>query len=196
MADVATKEPEIFRAGDTVKWTKDFSDYPANDSWVLKYAFRGNSTTIDITATASGKEHAVTISAATSTAYTKGVYDVLGFVEKGSERYSVFTGRVEILADLETVGSSYESRTHVKITLDAIEQTLQGRATKEILESTIEGVSIKRIPHAELVMLRGRYLAWYREEQAADKIKIGMGTGRTILTRFGASSATNPLPKV
>lgn len=196
MADVATKEPDQVRAGDTIKWEKDLADYPADDSWVLKYAFRGNSATIDITASASGKKHTVTISAATSASYDTGVFDVLGWVEKSSERYTVYSGTIEVLADLEAAGSSYDGRTHVKKTLDAIEAVLENRATKEILESTIEGVQIKRIPHEELMAMRGRYLAWYKEELAAESIKLGMGTGRTILTRFGASTANNPLPKV
>ena len=194
--DPATKEPDAAREGDTIKWEKDLADYSAADSWVLKYAFRGNSSTIDITAAASGKKHLISITAATSADYSSGVYDVLGWVEKGSERYTVYSGTIEILADLEAAGSSYDGRTHVKKTLDAIEAVLENRATKEILESSIEGVAIKRIPHEELMAMRGRYLAWYKEELAAENIKLGMGTGRTILTRFGASISTNPLPKV
>ena len=195
-ADVSTKEPDQVRAGDTIKWEKELADYPADDSWVLKYSFRGNSATIDLTASASGSKHAITIAAATSTAYTSGVYDVLGFVEKGSERYTVYSGTIEILADLEAAGSTYDGRTHVKKTLDAIEAVLENRATKEILESNIEGVSIKRIPHTDLIIMRGRYLAWHKEEQAAENIKLGMGTGRNIFTRFGPSTSTNKLPTV
>ncbi|MBC8324305.1 MAG: hypothetical protein H8E27_01590 [Verrucomicrobia subdivision 3 bacterium] len=184
MADVATKEPAKLRAGDTLKWDKTLDDYPANDSWVLKYAFRGNAGTFDITAGSSGADHSVSVSPTTTTGYAAGIYDVLGFVEKGTDRYTVYTGRIEILPDLETAGSSYDGRTHVKKTLDAIEATLENRAGKEILESTIEGVAIKRIPHEELIAMRSKYFGWYQQELAADRIAQGVGTGRTILTRF------------
>ncbi len=184
MADVSTKEPEIVRAGDTIKWEKDLSDYSAADSWVLKYALRGNSEVIDITASASGSKHLVTITAATSAGYNKGIYDCLGYVEKGSERYTVFEGKLEVQQDIASAGSSHDPRSHVKKVLDAIESVLENRASKEVLQSKIEGVEIQRIPHEELIMMRQKYLAFYEQEIAADKIKRGLGTSRTILTRF------------
>ena len=184
-ADIATKEPTQIRAGDTIKWEKSLDDYPAGGSeWVLKYAFRGTAGVIDVTATADGTDHLVSIAPATSTAYASGHYDVLGFVEKGSDRYTIFTGRIEVLADLEAEGSSYDGRTHTKKVLDKIEAVLESRATKEILESMIEGVQIKRIPHEELILMRSKYLQWHQQEIAAEKIAAGMGTGRNILARF------------
>jgi len=184
MADVATIEPVKLRAGDTLKWDKTLDDYPANDSWVLKYAFRGSPGTFDITAGSTGADHSVSIAPTITAAYPSGIYDVLGFVEKGTDRYTIYTGRIEVLADLEAAGSSYDGRTHVKKTLDAIEATLENRASKEILESSIEGVSIKRIPHEDLLAMRSKYLTWHQQELAAEKIALGLGTGRTILTRF------------
>ena len=176
-ADIATKEPTQIRAGDTIKWEKTLDDYPAGGSeWVLKYAFRGTAGVIDVTATADGTDHLVSIAPATSTSYASGHYDVLGFVEKGSDRYTIFTGRIE--------GSSYDGRTHTKKVLDKIEAVLESRATKEILESMIEGVQIKRIPHEELILMRSKYLQWHQQEIAAEKIAAGMGTGRNILARF------------
>lgn len=184
-ATIPTKEPTQLRAGDTIKWKKTLGDYPAGASeWSLKYALRGTAGVIDIEASADGTDHLVSISPTTSTAYASGHYDVLGFVEKGSDRYTVFAGRMEILPDLETEGSSYDGRTHAKKVLDKIEAVLENRATKEILESTIEGVSIKRIPHEDLLMMRSKYLNWHRQEIAAEKLSAGMGTGRTILARF------------
>lgn len=184
MAEIPTLEPTSIRAGDTLNWTKTLDDYPADDSWVLSYAFRGSPGTFDITAGSSGADHSVSVAAATTTSYDAGFYDVLGYVDKSSERYSVYEGRIEVLADLEAAGSSYDGRTHVKKTLDAIESVLENRASKEILESTIEGVAIKRIPHEDLIAMRGKYLDWYRQEQAAEKLARGLGTGRNILTRF------------
>ena len=183
--DVSSIEPAVFRAGDTVKWKRSLDCYKASDSWVLKYAFRGTPGEIDITASADGDEHLVSISPTTSAAYSAGFYDVVGYVEKGSDRHTIFTSRVEVLVDLSAAGSSYDGRSHVKKTLDAIEAVLENRATKEIEESTIEGVAIKRISHENLIMFRQKYLQWYQQEQAAEKLKLGKGSGRVILTRFG-----------
>ena len=183
--DIASKEPTQIRAGDTIEWKRSIDDYKASEGWTLKYAFRGSAGSIDITSSADGDEHLISVTPATSAAYSAGNYDVMGWAEKGSDRYTVFTSRIEVLVDLEAAGSSYDGRTHVKKTLDAIEAVLENRATKEIEESTIEGVMIKRINHEELIRFRQKYLSWYRQEQAAEKLKLGMGSGRTILTRFG-----------
>ena len=185
MAEIPSKEPAEVRAGDTIKWKRSLDLYKANDGWSLQYAFRGSSGTIDISASADGADHLINVAPSTSAAYSAGIYDVIGYVTKGSDRHTVFSSRIEILVDLATAGSSYDGRSHVKKTLDAIEAVLENRATKEIEESTIEGVAIKRIPHSELLTFRSKYLQWYQQEQASERLKQGQGSGRTILTRFG-----------
>ncbi len=183
-AETPTKEPIQIRAGDSVTWKKSVSDYKASDGWTLKYSLRGQSTTIDLTSTASGDEHLISETPAASAAWDAGLYDVVGYVEKGSDRFTVWESRIEILPDLTAAGSSYDGRSHVKKVLDAIEAVLENRATKEIEESTIEGVMIKRIPHDQLLMMRQKYLNWYMQEQAAERIKLGIGSTNQILTRF------------
>lgn len=183
-ADIPTNEPEQFRAGDTVQWKKSLDLYKADESWSITYSMRGVSGVIDITGTADGSDHLISISAATSSAYTAGIYDVVGYVEKDSERHTIFSSRIEVLPDIAAAGSSYDGRTHVARTLANIEATIESRASKEILESMIEGVQIKRIPHEDLLKLRSKYLQWYQQEQAAERIKLGKGSGRRILTRF------------
>ena len=79
-AEIPSKEPELFRAGDTIKWKRSLSDYKASESWVLKNAFRGTPGVIDITSSASGDDHLVNEVAATTAAYSPGIYDVIGFV--------------------------------------------------------------------------------------------------------------------
>lgn len=184
--DIPTKEPETFRAGDTVKWKRSLGDYLASAGWTLKYSFRGSAGTIDITSTADGDDHLVELSFTTTAAYTAGLYHVQGYVESSTERHTIWTSRIEVLPNLVAAGSSYDGRSHVKKTLDAIEAVLENRASKEIEESAIEGVTIKRIPHEQLIMLREKYLQWYQSEQAAEQIKLGKNSGRTILTRFGS----------
>ena len=92
-ADIPTKEPLTIRAGNTIQWTKSIDDYKASDGWTLSYSFRGTGGTIDITSSADGDDHAISIAATTTTAYTAGFHDVIGYVEKGSDRYTVYTSR-------------------------------------------------------------------------------------------------------
>ena len=90
---------------------------------------------------------------------------------------------MNVLADLESA-STHDGRTHVKKVLDAIEAVLENRASKEVLDSDIEGVQLRRIPHAELLEMREKYLSYYRQELAAESIKAGRQTGRMGLARF------------
>jgi len=69
-ATIPTKEPLTIRTGDTIEWIKNTDDYKASDGWTLRYSFRGTGGTIDITSTADGDDHAISIAPATSTTYS------------------------------------------------------------------------------------------------------------------------------
>jgi|TARA_Y100000310_G_scaffold16994_1_gene16881 hypothetical protein len=289
-ADIPTKEPTEFTAGDSVKWTRTLGDYPAS-TYTLLYSLRGTAGTFDITATADGDDYSISIPAPTTSGYGAGYYDGHGYavidgtaqvdtitlagddttaadtynltingstlttavsfdtdltttataiktaiianaamnalvsVEASSnvltltaktagtpntitttvtdgggtaaaatvanvtpnvynERYLVWSGRIKVLVNLEASGSGYDGRTHVKKVLDAIEAVLESRASKEVLESNVEGVALKRIPHAELLELREKYLGYYKHELAAENLDAGLASGRMVLTRF------------
>lgn len=181
---IPTKEPESFRAGDTVEWKKSLDSYKASDGWTLSYSFRGISGTIDCTAAADGHDHLISLPPTTTTAYSEGIYDVVGSVTKGTNRHTVYSSRIEVLVDLANAGSSYDGRSHVEKTLRAIEAVIERRATKEVLESSIEGVTVKRYDHAQLLELRAKYARLYDQELAAERLKLGKGSGNRILVRF------------
>ena len=290
-ADIPTKEPTEFTAGDSVKWTRTLGDYPAS-TYTLKYSLRGTAGTFDITATADGDDYSVSLPAPTTSTYSAGYYDGHGYavidgtaqvdtitlagddtpsvadtynltingstlatavsfdsdltttataiktaidadgslnalvsVETSTnvltltaktagtpntitttvtdggdavasavvanvtpnvynQRYLVWRGRINVLADLEAASGSYDGRTHVKKVLDAIEAVLENRASKEVLDSDIEGVQLRRIPHAELLEMRENYLGYYKQELAAENLDAGLASGRMVLTRF------------
>ena len=105
-AEIPSKEPEQFRAGDTIKWKRSLSDYKASESWVLKYAFRGTPGVIDITSSASGDDHLVNEVAATTAAYSPGIYDVIGFVVFHVRSFSIVPNRT-VSGGLDGVKSSF-----------------------------------------------------------------------------------------
>jgi hypothetical protein len=71
--EIQTGEPSCFTAGDTVKWTKSFPDYPA-DEWALSYGVQApNGTRQTIQADPSGTDHLVIITAAESALYSPGL---------------------------------------------------------------------------------------------------------------------------
>ena len=70
--DIATAEPALLQAGDTIRWRITLPAYPASDGWVLAYRLINAATTITIAAVADGDDHLAEIAAATSAAYPPG----------------------------------------------------------------------------------------------------------------------------
>lgn len=185
-AAVLTKEPESIRAGDTLKFTKSIADYSAADGWTLTYNFikATGDNPFSFTATTSGSGYAITVSASTTTGWPAGDYRGEAVVSSLSgEVYTVWNGALSVLPSLAQ-SAGVDNRSTAKIILDSIEAVLQKRATREILNSEVDGVKLERIPVADLIVLRDKFRVEYRHELNALRISQGLGTGRRILTRF------------
>jgi hypothetical protein len=173
MTEIATSEPLSFRAGDKVQWQKSFDDYPASESYVLKYYLVISGTNlITITAAASGDNHLVTIPAATSANYAVGRHSYQARIEKDTEKHTVGTGIIEVLADLSADATGADYRSHAKKTLDALEATILGKASSDQLSYSIAGRSLSKFSPEELISWRKIYRAEYlREERIAGRTR-------------------------
>lgn len=186
MPSVPTSEPTRFTAGETLAWTKQLTDYPAG-TYTLKYALQAvGAALITITATASGTDHAVTVTAATTANYAPGVYTWASYAESGSgaslERYLIERGEFTILPNpLAALGSTHASRT-----LALIEAALEGRIPRGLETTSIDGQSLSRMPIAELHRLRDKYRREVLAEKAASQAVAGIRPRRTIGIRFVA----------
>lgn len=186
-ATVPNRIPTTIRAGDTVLWDFNAPDYLPGDSWVATVEFRNAGGTINktIDATANGELHRFEVTAAVSATWSTSAGQVfyLIYVTKATQRFSLERGNLEVLTNLETA-TTFDGRSHVKTTLDAIEATLEGRASKDQESYSVNGVSLARTPIAELIELRKQYLAWYEIEQRRLAIEQGRGHSGKIRTRF------------
>lgn len=185
---VATTEPDAVRAGDTIKWRREdlSGDYPAT-TWTLKYRFRHPTNSgFEVIAAADGVDHAVTVAAATSSAWTAGRYQWAAWVESGSEKYTIGQGVMEVEPDYRTANAAgvLDDRSHARIVLEAIQAVLEGRATKDQEEYSIGDRQLKRTPIADLLVLRDRYRAEAAAEDVAQKIDSNMGGARRLLVRL------------
>jgi hypothetical protein len=116
-----TTEPSRVTAGDTIAWTKSLPDYPASSGWILKYRLINAAGKLDITATAAGDDHAVSVPAATSAAWLAGTYTVTAWVEKGAERYTVsVSGTLLVEPNLAAAVAGLDTRSEAKKILDAL----------------------------------------------------------------------------
>jgi len=191
---IPTEEPTTFMAGDTVKWTRSFADYPANGGWELAYRLRGTkSYLIDfgVEVSASGADFLVNILASTSVTYAPGDYLLVGCVEKDGERKQVYSKSLTITAnhlDVAGVTSAYDPRTRAKRTLDAIDAMIEGTATREEKSYTITHGSITQtvemFDRGELLKLRTYYANLVAQEEIAARTAAGKSSGTRVKVRF------------
>lgn len=183
MADIPALEPTTVNAGDTWRWTRSLSDYPASAGWVLSYTLINAGAKITVNASAFGDDHLVTVSAATTAGYTPGTYDWRARVSKAGEVFTVSEGRITVRNAY--AGSTFDARSHARKTLDNIEAVIEGRATSATLEYEIAGRRMKYIPVAELLSLRDKYRAEVAAEEAARSVASGLPDKRRVFVRFG-----------
>jgi hypothetical protein len=181
--EIANNEPLEFYSGDTVQWSRSINDYPADSSWILTYALINSTAKISITATADGADHLVSLSAATTAAYTAGVYQWQAYVTKSSQRFLVDSGTITVVPNF-AAATTYDARIHAKKMVDLIEDVLEGRAEGDTQEYTIGNRSMKKIPILELKKLRDVYLAEYNRLINLDKMANGIPLKNRIKVRF------------
>lgn len=178
-------EPTQIRAGDTKTWTESGGDYKASDGWTLKYALRSSVGSIDITSTASGDDHLVALTAAVTTNYTAGIYQYQAYVENAdsSARHTLYTGSIEILANLVTAGA-IDTRSHIRKVFEAIKALLEGRSSKEYDSYQIAGRNITLLKPEELIKWYHHYETLLKQEEAAERVGRGEDFGGQIAVRF------------
>jgi len=184
-AAIPSREPARLVVGDTWRWQRTLDGYPAS-AWTLTYYVRGPNGEFTIVAGADGDIHDVTVAKTTTSAYNAGAYSWTAVVDDGAtQRFTVETGRlIELQLDPTKIGKGYDGRSHARRVLDAIEAVIEGRASKDQEEYSIEGRSLKRTPLAELVKFRNRYVDLVRDEDAAARINSGLDGGGRIQVRF------------
>lgn len=161
---IPTVEPTAMRAGDTLAFTISESDYPASDGWALAYTLINSAGKITFTSSASGDSHAVSVAAATTAAYTAGVYQWTARATLGAASHTIRSGQIEILPD-PAVAAAYDTRTHARRTLDALEAWIEGH-DMAVANYRIGDRAMQYIPIGELLPLRDRYRAEVRREDA------------------------------
>lgn len=174
----ATRPPSTLTAGDTWSWTSSFADYEA-PTWGATVYFENAAASFSATAADSGSDHAFSIAAATTTPLKAGRYKWSIRVNDGTSYFTAEEGWIEVKADPAATGNR-DPRTWARRTLDAVEATLEGRATDGQLAHTIKDRSISRIPIPELMDLRTQLRQEVRTEEQGESA----GLGRNIKTRF------------
>lgn len=184
----AETEPTKIVRGDRLAWKRtDLNADYSNALYELSYTGRleGTGTTkIAITAAASSSDYLVEVSFGITGTYTIGNYQWDAYITRlsDSERIRIDSGLWEVQENKATKTS--DPRSHAKIVLDAIEATLEKRATKDQMSYTIAGRSLSRMDINDLMLFRDRYRAEVKKELRKERMKNGKGSGSLIKVRF------------
>lgn len=177
---MALNLPEKIQAGDSLQFTDSLSNYPAT-TWTLTYTLINENLRVSFSATASGTDHYTNVSPATSAKWIKGTYKYLATVSDGSDRFTVGSGTVKILAD---VSEPSDQREHCEKVLDAIEAVIEGKATRDQSSYSIAGRSLSTYSPPELLAWRDKYKQEVKSLRQAEKVAAGLGSGRLVKVRF------------
>ena len=185
---VHTQEPAVVTAGDTLTWKRSLGDYPAG-TWTLKYRLINSAGKYDISASADGTDHLVSVTAATSATYTAGDYTWQAYVEKGTgptlERATIGTGRITVKPNLAAQTGGYDTRTTAKKTLDLLDAAMVANgASAWTQEYEIAGRRMKFRNAAEFMAYRSKVVAEVAREEAAERMALGLGSKSKVLVRF------------
>lgn len=184
--------PEKINKGDSLSWLDDpttdnlGTDLSPGSSWVLHYAIRGSTAgTLDLTATTEGSQWKTVITAIQSTALPAGDLFWQAYVLKGSERRTLGSGKIKVLADLSTVTGTYDGRSQNRQDLDAVKTAIRALISGgAVQEYTIGNRSMRKMTLADLYMAESKLNFACMKEERAEKIKAGLGDPLNLFVRF------------
>ena len=178
-------EPAAITAGDTVEWIKTLADYPASASWVLSYALRNATDRIDITSSAAGADHQVSVAASVSRAWAPGLYAWAAHVTRGAERYTVRSGTIEVRPNL-AAAVPLDARSRAAKAVDDLKAALaRFKATGgRVRRYSIAGRDVEFESLSEMLKLLSFWERELASETAADRIRHGLKSPLLLQVRL------------
>lgn len=172
--------------GDTLNFTTTVDGYAASADWVLKYRLipRLSGSAIDITCTASGDLHLCQVPAATTAGWTAGTYAWASWVEQGTEKYSVATGEIKLLANPRTATAPFDLRSDAEIAL-AQAKAAFAAWTPTTKSYSIGGRSMEFNTAADILPVISYWETEVAKEANAAAVAAGRPNGRRVFVRLG-----------
>lgn len=182
--------PQLIYAGDTVKWNEPATpEYSSATGWAATFSLRhatGNDA-LNITGTSdvAGGWNFLITATQTAALHVNGHYWQM-VVTKGSERYTIGTGKLETQANIPATNATFDGRTQFEIDLDAIRAEMRARiAGGSVQEYSIGNRSLKKMPMADLIALETKLKADVAREVRRKRMAQGLDSGRAVYVRFG-----------
>ena len=181
--------PDVLYVGDNWLWKRDLTDYPRAD-YTLSYSFRLlSSTATEISLGASviteseTSLYTIDVPRATTTGYTKGDYTYQEYItNSSSERLVLNKGVATVKSNLDA--DTGDPRSHNRIVFDALEATLENRASIDQMSMSIAGRSLSRMSPQELRDWYSHYKHLVINEDKVSRRSKGESTGNQVKVKF------------
>lgn len=107
-------------AGETLNYRAVAADYPASAGWVVTLYLnpRAGGTATSVTGTASGDDHLLQVSAATTAGWAAGWWAWETWAAKAGERYRLEAGQLQVVAGLIGAAAGTDTRSQAQRALD------------------------------------------------------------------------------
>lgn len=175
--------PATLRAGDTLAATWSLADYPATAGWVARVTLISAAQRYQATASASGADHALAVAASVTASWAPAAYSWTIDVTKAAERYTVATGRVEVLPDL-AASTTYDTRSPARRALEAAEAALATYGAQAYLKVQQFGDRRQELATpGDFLAFISRLRAEVQREENAERLRQGLRPRNRLLVR-------------
>jgi hypothetical protein len=175
--------------GNTSAFLLNYPDYPVG-TYVLTFVLSaGTAAPSSTTATTSGTNFLVTLSAAATTALTPGVYQWAAYATSGSTRYTAATGKITLMPNLAATQTASFAQSMVTLLQTVL-------AAFAATDKRIVDFNGQRFERYAIKDYQTQYTYWKAaliSEQAALAAQRGEGTGGRIVAQFLPSSDVTPI---
>jgi hypothetical protein len=191
--------PFLHVAGTTMNFSVTAPGFPSTEGWTLRYYLTARFTTptqAQITFEAAANTdgtYQIQLSPF-QTNWAAGAYGWRREVQKGDEKHALTgaeeQGEVDVRANPTALTQGYDSRSHARKVLAAIEASLEGRATSadlELVSYTIGDRSQTFAPGErmeQLLELHSKYKWLVDNEDARARLAAGLPNPRNVFVRF------------
>lgn len=136
MADIPTREPEIFAAGDSLIFQRTLPDYPPAEGWSIIGTLTDSAGVpqANFESAASGAAHLVSEDGFAAT-LEPGDYVLSEFAVKGAERHRVYYGQLVLQANLGDAAVDEPQTTHAQRMIPILEASLEALEAQGTLVS-------------------------------------------------------------
>lgn len=150
--------PARIIAGDSLTLAIPAAEYPAAESWAVSLVLQpiAGGTPVTVSGTDGTQEWELALASAASADLIAGAHRYLISATKSGERSTIAFGEVQVLPNPALTAT--DQRSAARRALDALDAVLEQRAGSADMKFVFEdGRTIEKMPHGELLRLRGHY---------------------------------------